>query len=111
MLGRRWLSLPEEVLVCEEKDNETVLLTYLISLLEHFWTRWSREYVVELREHHLFKGHTSSASVIREGDFVTVMKYGKSSRGTLKLGRVVKLLPGTATVRLGRKKARKRYVS
>ena len=72
--GRRLLSLPEEVLVHEEKDNEVVLLTrrqrYLILLLAHFWTRWSREYVVELREHHQVKGHTSSAPVIR-GDIGT----------------------------------------
>ena len=95
--GRRLLSLPEEVLVHEERDNEVVLLTrrqhYMILLLAHFWTRWSREYVVELREHHQVKGHTSSAPVIREGDIVTVMEEGKTNRGTWKLGRVVKLLP------------------
>ena len=112
--GRRLLSLPEEVLVHEEKDNEVVLLTrrqrYLILLLAHFWTRWSREYVVELREHHHVKGHTSSAPVIREGDIVTVMEEGKTNRGTWKLGRVVKLLPGAdgevraATVKLGGQK-------
>ena len=69
--GRRWLSLPEEVLVCEQKDNKAVLLMrrqrYFISLLEHLWKRWSREYVVELREYHLFKGHTSRSPVIRKG--------------------------------------------
>ena len=112
--GRRLLSLPEEVLVHEEKDNEVVLLTrrqrYLILLLTHFWTRWSREYVVELREHHQVKGHTSSAPVIREGDIVTVMEEGKTNRGTWKSGRVVKLLPGTdgevraAAVKLGGQK-------
>ena len=112
--GRRLLSLPEEVLVHEEKDNEVVLLTrrqrYLILLLAHFWTRWSREYVVELREHHQVKRHTSSAPVIREGDIVTVMEEGKTNRGTWKLGRVVKLLPGAdgevraATVKLGGQK-------
>ena len=84
--GRRLLSLPEEVLVHEEKNNEVVLLTrrqrYLIYLLGHFWTRWSREYVVELHEHHEVKGHTSSAPVIREGDIVTVMEEGKTDRGT-----------------------------
>ena len=80
--GRRLLSLPKEVLVHEEKDNEVVLLTrrqrYLILLLAHFWTRWSRECVVELREHHQVKGHTSSAPIIRKGDIVTVMEEGKT---------------------------------
>ena len=112
--GRRLLSLPEEVLVHEEKDNEVVLLTrrhrYLILLLAHFWTRWSREYVIELCEHHQVKGHTSSAPVIREGDIVTVMEEGKTNRGTWKLGRVVKLPLGgdgevrAATVKLGGQK-------
>ena len=83
---------------------------YLILLLAHFWTRWSREYVVELREHHQDKGYTSSAPVIREGDIVTVMEEGKTNRETWKLGRVVKLLPGAdgevraATVKLGGQK-------
>ena len=112
--GRRLLSLPEEVLVHEEKDNEVVLLPrrqrYLILLLAHFRTRWSREYVAELREHHQVKGHTSSAPVIREGHIATVMEEGKINRGTWKLGRVVKLLPGAdgevraATVKLGGQK-------
>ena len=115
--GRRLLSLPEEVLVHEEMYNEVVLLTrrqrYLILLLAHFWTRWIREYVVELREHHQVKGHTSSAPVIREGDIVTVMEERKTNRGTWKLGRVVKLLPGAdgevraATVKLGGQKQEK----
>ena len=59
--GRRFLSLPKKVLGHEEKDNEVVPLTrrqrYLISLFARFWTRWSREYVVELREHRQVKGH------------------------------------------------------
>ena len=71
------------------------LYCYLILLLAHFWTRWSREYVVELHERHQVKGHTSSAPVIRERNIVTVMEEGKTNRGTWKLGRVVKLLPGT----------------
>ena len=75
---RRLLSLLEEVLVHEEKDNEVVLLTrrqhYLILLLAHLWTKWSREYAVELCEHHQVKGHTSSAPVIREGYIITVME-------------------------------------
>ena len=62
VMGRRLLSLPEEVFVHEEKDNEVVLPTrrqrYFILLLAHFWTRWSREYVVDLLEHHKVKGHT-----------------------------------------------------
>ena len=119
---RRLQSLPEEVLVHEEKDNEVVLLTrrqhYLILLLAPFWARWSREYVVELRDHHQVKGHTSSAPVIREGDAVTVMEEGKTNRGTWKLGRAVKLLPGAdgevraATVKLsGQKQGKGVYLN
>ena len=67
-----------------------------MSLLSHFWSRWKREYVVELREHHrgLEKGAVSNAPSVETGDIVTVMEEGKSNRGMWKLGKVVDVYPG-----------------
>ena len=59
LTGRRLLSLPDEFAVTEEESTDAEILTrrqrYVVSLLSHFWNRWKREYVVELREHHKAK--------------------------------------------------------
>ena len=98
MTGRRLLSIPDEIVVAEEETSEVSLLTrrrrYLLLLLSHFWRRWKREYVVELREHHRAKKGTSNGRSIKLGDIVTVMEEGKSNRGTWKLGRVQEVHPG-----------------
>ena len=98
MTGRRLLSIPDEIVVAEEETSEVSLLTrrrrYLLLLLSHFWRRWKREYVVELREHHRAKKGTSNGRSIKRGDIVTVMEEGKSNRGTWKLGKVQEVHPG-----------------
>lgn len=56
LTGRRLLSILDESVVAEEESTDAKILTrrqrYVVSLLSHFWNRWKREYVVELREHH-----------------------------------------------------------
>ena len=87
LTGRRLLSIPDESKVAEEESSEVEILTrrqrYVTSLLSHFLSRWKREYVVELREHHrvLQKGAVSNSPSVEIGDIVTVMEEGKSSRG------------------------------
>ena len=44
---------------------------HLDLVLKHFWNRWRREYLSELREHHLGK-KTSQSRVIKKGDVVCV---------------------------------------
>ena len=98
MTGRRLLSIPDEIAVDEEETSEVSLLTrrqrYLLLLLSHFWNRWKREYVVELREHHRTKKGTFTGRSTQLGDIVTVMEEGKSNRGTWKLGKVQDIHPG-----------------
>ena len=43
---------------------------YLITVLEHFWKRWSSEYFTQLREHH--RSNKRDGLVINVGDVVTV---------------------------------------
>ena len=89
MTGRRLLSIPDEIVVAEEETSEVSLLTrrrrYLLLLLSHFWRRWKREYVEELREHHRAKNGTSNGRSIKQGDIVSVMEVGESNRGTWKI--------------------------
>ncbi|CAB4011584.1 Hypothetical predicted protein [Paramuricea clavata] len=68
--------------------------TYLKKLLEHFWKRWSREYLLELREHHRVKGVRRSAKANpKEGDIVCVYEE-KTPRNLWRLGKVEKLFKG-----------------
>ena len=63
--------------------------------MSHFWNRWKREYVVELREHHREpRSNSKNLSHVQIGDIVTVLEEGKSNRTTWKLGRVKSLHPG-----------------
>ena len=100
LTGRRLLSIPDESIVAGEESSEVEILTrrqrYVASLLSHFWSRWKREYVVELREHHrvLQKGAVSKSPSVEIGDIVTVMEEGKSNRGIWKLGKVLEVCPG-----------------
>ncbi len=99
MLGRRILSMPDDIVIGEEKESEVELLSrrhrYITSVLSHFWNRWKREYVVELREHHReHKSNTKGLPQVQVGDIVTVLEEGKSNRGTWKLGRVKDIHPG-----------------
>ena len=52
MLGRRIRSIPDDIVIEEEKENKVVILSrrhrYISVILSHFWNRWKREYVVEL---------------------------------------------------------------
>ena len=43
---------------------------YLITILGHFWQRWSSEYLTQLREHH--RSNKKDGPVINVGDVVTV---------------------------------------
>ena len=81
MYGRRILSLPEVTGNRQASLDHTVSSEdlprrrkYLGLLLEHFWRRWSREYVTELRNLHWQKSRPRSSIAVSEGDIVTVLE-------------------------------------
>ena len=62
LVGRRLLSLPDHFTYFEPEGDEDFELTteslqkrakHLNGVLNHFWKRWSREYLLELRDTHL----------------------------------------------------------
>ena len=64
-------------------------------LLGQLWSRWKREYVVDLREHQRPVDEGASvAQSVALADIVTVMEEGKSNRSTWKLGRIKEVHPG-----------------
>ena len=83
---------------------------HLDLVLKHFWNLWRREYLSELREHHLGK-KTSQSRVIKKGDVVCVHE-DNVPRQRWKLATVQELIHGrdnlvrAAVVRLASKGAR-----
>ena len=69
LVGRRLLSLPDNLmyLAPEDKDFEVTgeslqkRARHLNSVLNHFWNRWSKEYLLELREAHRQRTRTGSS--------------------------------------------------
>ena len=96
MYGRRLTRLP--TYPSDEEDEEdswkglNKRMKYLSLKLDHFWKRWKREYLSELREHHK-RNVTKGGAVVETGDIVTVAKEGVS-RGKWRLGKVEELITG-----------------
>jgi hypothetical protein len=65
----------------------------LSTKLKHFWNRWHREYLCDLREHHDCKGNKSNARTVKVGEVVIVSEEGKK-RGQWRNGIVEKLVVG-----------------
>ena len=67
-------------------------LDYLRKLLDHYWTRWQREYLSELREQHRVKSRRGryNPSI---GDIVTIHDP-KANRSNWRLGKVTSLING-----------------
>ena len=77
--GRRLLSSPQ-LIEDEEMSNQelespetfTRRLLYLNKLLHHYWNRFSREYVVSLREFHKCHGQAKDVKAVSVGEVVHV---------------------------------------
>ena len=78
LVGRRILSLPDNLNYLELDDFEVSDVSvqrrakHLNSVLNHFWRRWSKEYLLELRESHRHHHLGKSCSSISIGDIVIV---------------------------------------
>ena len=103
MIGRRLLSGNPNTAPaggpCSSSVTEVARRAkYLKSLLDHFWNRWQKEYLTELRQFHQYAVNNRGAcpqkeSSVKEGD-VVIVRDEKRPRNTWKLGRVKKLVKG-----------------
>ena len=66
---------------------------YLRLLLDHFWKRWSKEYVTEIRNLHRQRRRPEGSISLLVGD-VTLFE-DNLPRSQWRLGRVEQLIPGT----------------
>ena len=98
LVGKRLLSLTDDLTYLEDDDPDFEISTeslqarvrYLNSVLNHFWRRWSREYLLELREFHRRQA-SKDRPPIKVGDVVLLEDQDKP-RGFWRLARVMKLL-------------------
>ena len=103
LIGRRVLTVPDNLgYICDLNDEEyevneatlTRRMKHLNNVINHFWKRWKREYLAELRESHrsLLKGARGDPQV-DVGDIVIV--YDEDiARRFWKLGRITELIVG-----------------
>ena len=102
LVGRRLLSLPDHLTYLEPEEDEDFELTteslqrrakYLNSVLNHFWRRWSREYLLELRDTHRQRSTENSQKSIETGDMVLIHDQDHP-RGFWKMAKVLSLITG-----------------
>ena len=100
IMGRQLLSIPDGKLAGQpENVNESGALTrrerYLSTLLNPFWKRWRKEYLLELREYHNLSVRRNRVAAIRVGDVVTVPDDAEVlPRSQWRLGKIMKLVEG-----------------
>ena len=101
LTGRRILSLPDN-LTCFDLGDEDFEVTdeslqrrakHLNRVLNHFWKRWSKEYLLELRDTHRRRHASKTSTPLKIGDIVVVHDEDHP-RGFRKFAMVEKLLTG-----------------
>ena len=97
LIGRRLLSLPDDLTYIQEEDEDFELTTELLqkSLMVSSTTsgkRWSKEYLLELRESHRYLTTPKNKPPITEGDIVQPRGFWRLARGFWRLAHVQKLL-------------------
>ena len=116
VVGRRVNSIPivSSAMIEEVDDSSSGVearRNYLQKILTHFWIRWSREYVADLRTRDRAKDRAEGKFTASAGDVVTVHEDGLP-RGLWRLGKIESVIPGNdgeiraAVVKVKSKKGR-----
>ena len=102
LMGRRTLSVPDSLLYqCEDDDDDVTItheqlnkrMRHLNVVLNQFWKRWQREYLLELREAHQYSsGNSDACSAVSIGDIVLV--HDDKPRGFWRLARIENVITG-----------------
>ena len=100
LVGRRILSLPDNLRFSELDDDYEVTdvsvqrrAKHLNSVLNHIWKRWSKEYLLKLRESHRHQHSSKSPSLVGVGTIILVHEQDQP-RGFWKIARVEKMIIG-----------------
>ena len=95
------MSLPDPTHVCLEDDDwykaskETLSnrARHLAMTLQHFWKRWRREYLLQLRDCHRKNVKNKPHPLLKKGDII-IVHDDKQVRGLWKLAKIERLLKG-----------------
>ena len=71
LYGYRFEAIPDDVKDEEDNANLNKRVRYLVNRRKHFWRRWRREYLIDLREMHKLKA-TKKGDQIKEQHVVIV---------------------------------------
>ena len=93
LLGRRLLSTFEEECELESESDSVVVLTkrmkYIKSLSDHYWQRFTDEYLLELRTRHI-----QGKDPLRKPEVGEVVVIdSKAKRNAWRVGKVITLIP------------------
>jgi hypothetical protein len=97
--------MPDEIVELDDYANKSTCderFRYLTTRLKHFWKRWRREYLVNLREDHKPRADDHGVAKVNVGDVVTVFEEDVK-RNKWKLGVVEGLIKGKDGVVRGAK--------
>ena len=103
--GRRIKGMPDDIVESDDYTGNNACekrFRYLTMWLRHFWNRWRREYLANLREFHRPRGETYGVADVQVGDVVTVFE-DDVKRNKWKLGVVEGLIEGKDDVVRGAK--------
>ena len=90
--------IPDDIL---EEEDVLTRLKYVEQKLNHVWSRWSKEYLIGLREFHNNKVSKSGKQYdLRPGDIVLIENKG-AHRGMWKKVKVLKLIRGPDSIARG----------
>jgi len=90
--GYRFDCIPDDIKDEEDEKDIYKRLRYIANKRKHYWKRWQREYLLDLREHHK-KINKKGSRLVKDGDVVIVFEES-TPRGKWKLGHVKKLIVG-----------------
>ena len=101
LCGHRIMSLPDNR-SSEAEDSDTDVqpqdldrrMRHLSNVMNHFWKRWRKEYLLELRNSHRNVTQHSSNRIVSIGDVVIVHEENQP-RGKWRIGRVEALVTGS----------------
>ena len=97
IFGTRIKTVPDEIVENEEGESRyTRRFRYLSVRLAHFWNRWRREYLTDLREFHRTKV-SKDLRPVQIGNVVTVYDESKR-RGEWRLAVIESLIKGKDNV-------------
>ena len=103
IMGKRLLAIPDHLCYSENMDSDPDYSTssrvtlnrrvlYLNTILQHFWTRWKQEYLLELRELQRQRKIPNNTTKMSVGDIVVI--HDDTPRGMWKLGIIERRLRG-----------------